>query len=104
MGVLETDTPCDDMFRMEMPRGDVGDAVRHFGRTLTRPIRSVMPTPYICRSGTGVVSLKSPYIRWQMPLGSAERNASRMLASVAAASTTIGNSPIGSITRPFGAS
>src|SRR5438067_6872300 len=73
-------------------------------RALTRPIRSWIPTPYMCRSGTGVVSVKSPYMRWQIPFGSADRNASKMLASEAAASTTIGNNPMGSIARPFGAS
>jgi len=94
--VLEANPPGDDMLGMEMPGGDVGDTIRHVGAHIDTADHSVIPTPYMCRSGTGVVSAKSPYMRWQMPLGSAERNASRMLASVAAASTTIGNSPIGS--------
>ena len=31
MGVLEADLSRDDVFGMEMPCHDVGDAVRHFG-------------------------------------------------------------------------
>ena len=99
VSILEADPSGDRVLRMKMSGRDVGDAVRQLGAYIDaadpqRDSDSVhVSKRHRRRFGEIAVHALAD-----------ERNASRMLASLAAVSTTMGNSPMGSIARSFGAS